>query len=119
MNHQYTESEKARVRDMIVVFQEAQKTLRQAVCKDGAGLCWAIHLTMTKANAGTHSTARDDAADLVKRSLAGSTYLESWQALHHGIPYPRHKDGSRGRRLGDRRRWLNQLIRDCQAALEG
>lgn len=115
MTHQYTENEKARIRDMIVVFQEAQKTVRQSV-RNGGGLCFAISLTKRQST-GTSIRARIDAASLVMRSIAGHMFLEGWQASR-GRPWPRsRKDGTYIRRLGDRRRWLDQLIRDCQAAL--
>lgn len=111
----YTEAQKARIRGMIEAFEGAQQHLAAAV-STGSGICHALDIWAVSdlAHYRSRRDARDDARGLIQRALQGCAYLENWQRLQ--------RSGDQGGAprvtfFAPRKRWLDQLIADCRAAL--
>jgi hypothetical protein len=108
MKHQYTEAQKVRIRGMATAFQGAKAQLQRAVDFNG-GICLALRFWQSGVPGSDRAAI--DARLLVQRAIAGYAYLENWQRKS-GRYRPNFRD------FAIRHQWLDQLIRDCKAALE-
>lgn len=117
MTIKYTDEQKYRIRGMIEALQGAKPHLRAATLV-GSGICGALDDWFY--NRPSDDFQRDydtlkpkhrDARSLIRRALGNYLFLEDWQSQTHVI-------WLRARRYADRLRWLDQLIHDCEMALE-
>lgn len=116
MKHHYTEDQKARIRGMIEAFEGCREFLRESAGL-GAGICHAMSLWAMRGSSSYPNErwkARTDARDLLSLALGDKyRYLEDWQYLYTG------ERRTYKRSVTNRLRWLDQLVTDCKAALEG
>lgn len=117
MTIKYNDEQKARIRGMIEAFQGAKPRLRDATLR-GVGICDALDDWFYHRNSEDFSREyvtlkpkHKDAKALIRRALGDYLFLEDWQR-QEGVNW------LGARRYADRRRWLNQLIHDCEMALE-
>ncbi|WHB31212.1 hypothetical protein [Xanthomonas phage NEB7] len=108
MDIQYTDEQKARIRAMIQLFEDAKVYLPAAI-RRGVGICSALGAASEVRYGARFSRARNDCCNLIGRALGGpAMFLGQWQ---------RRKGFRANASMAARTAWLEQLIRDCKAAL--